>query len=259
MALTNAEKQAAWRKRRDEELRNLQVRIWELEKKLRNLQERKERKAYHLDPEKRKHTAFHEAGHAVVGLATGLPIAIAVSVPQGSKRAGFVANQVDRTWAIGQKFVRNETGKGAHWKRAVSKKAAELDAFGNLPRENKRTPEECHAEVIMCFAGPMAEAKLRNLSDWRSLASSSDLSIARHHRGMLGDAAKSWEQYEQEAKTLVNKFWSMIEAVADRLIQVDYVTGYDVNTICARVARNGHAKRLRNRSLRGGGNDEEQK
>jgi hypothetical protein len=32
MAMTNAEKQAAWRARRDEELRALRLRVWELEK-----------------------------------------------------------------------------------------------------------------------------------------------------------------------------------------------------------------------------------
>ena len=48
---------------------------------------------------------------------------------------------------------------GPYWKATNSKKAADLDAFGNSVRKKERTPEERHAEVIMCLAGGMAEGK----------------------------------------------------------------------------------------------------
>jgi hypothetical protein len=200
MAMTNAEKQAAWRARRDEELRNLRLRVWELEKKLRNLTERAQRKTFHLDTDKRKHTSYHEAGHAVIGLAVQLPIALAVSVPSGRAQTGHVEELHDSTYRVGRGY-RLISGQ---YKPTVSPKSAMLDAFGNPPRKIERTPEEHRAEIVMCFAGPMAEAKLRN-QNWRSLACSSDLSIARHHRGELGDSAKSWEEYEREATALVDR------------------------------------------------------
>jgi hypothetical protein len=242
MPLSNAEKQAAWRARRDEELRNLRREVWDLRKKLRNLTERVERKKFHLDPAKRKHTAYHEAGHAVIGLAVQLPVAYACSVPNGRARVGHVAMAQRRTFAIGPGY-RCIDGR---WKKTVTARAAELDAFGNAPRKVEWTSDEHRGEIVMCFAGPMAEAKLRN-REWRPLASSSDMRIARHHRGELGEGARSWEEYEREASALVDKYWPMIEAVASRLMKVGWVGGSEVENICARVARNQYAKKLRNR------------
>lgn len=243
MALTNAEKQAAWRTRREEELRNLQLRVWKLEDKLRNQEASKRRRA---DPQ-RKETAYHEAGHAVIGLAVQLPVALAVSVPIGRSRVGHVQMVHQKTYSIGPGFRL----VGDKYKKTVPPKAAELDAFGNEPRKVEWTPEQHRAEIVMCFAGPMAEARLRNRDGddrpWQILASSSDMWIARHHRGELGEAAKPWEDYEREAAALVDKYWPMIEAVAERLMKVDYVTGHEVDAICARVARQEHAKKLRNR------------
>ena len=241
MAMTNAEKQAAWRARRDEQLHKLQVRVWQLERKARNLTKRAKRRKFHLDPAQRKDTAYHEAGHAVIGLAVQLPVACAVSVPSGRVRVGHVGMAYGRTRAIGRGY----RIVGGEYKATVGPKAAELDAFGNPPRKTERTPGEHRAEIVMCFAGPMAEAKLRN-QDWRGLASSSDMSIARHHRGELGDAAESWEEYEQEAAALVDKRWPMIEAVAARLTKV--VSGSEVDDICGRVARQQHFTKLRNRN-----------
>src|SRR5262249_45271810 len=143
-----------------------------------------ERRKFHLDPEQRRHTAYHEAGHAVIGLAVQLPVAYAVSVPSGRERVGHVAMVHKRNRRIerGYRIVGGRPIFGP-------------DAFGNEPRTIERTPEEHRAEIVMCFAGPMAEAKVRN-QDWRSLASNSDMDIARNHHGALGAAAKSWEEYE---------------------------------------------------------------
>jgi hypothetical protein len=70
---------------------------------------------------------------------------------------------------------------------------------------------------------------------------------ARHHRRALGDTAKSRKDYEREAAALVDKYWSMIEAVADRLMKVDFISGDEVDSICGRVARRQHFTKLRNR------------
>lgn len=95
----------------------------------------------------------------------------------------------------------------------------------------------------MCIAGPMAHTKFLAETDWRQHASPSDMRIARRHRGKLGDAAKSWEQYEKETAALVNKHWPMIEAVAARLMKVDFLSAYDIDSICQRVVRRQHLKR----------------
>jgi hypothetical protein len=250
MAMTNAEKQAAWRARRDEELRKLRVRVWELERKLRNLTEKAERKKFHLDPAKRKHTAVHEAGHAVIGLARQLPIALAVSVPSGRAQTGYVSSAHETTYRVGRAYRLI----GGQYKATMTPKAAQLDAFGNPPRKIEQTPEEHRAEILVCFAGPMAEAKLRNQEDWRSLASGSDMRIAQHHRGELGEAARPWEEYEREAAALVDKFWPMIEAVAARLMKVEYLRGSEVDDICGRVARQQRFNKLRNRRRTVSGN-----
>jgi hypothetical protein len=243
MPLTNAEKQAAWRARRDEELRNLRVRVWELEKKLRNREEGAKQRDRHLDPDKRLNTAYHEAGHAVIGLPVQLPVAYACSVPNGRHRVGHVTMEYSSTRRIGPGYRLI----GDRYKRTVGPKTAELDAFGNAPREIERTAEQHRGEVIMCLAGPMAEAKLRNDGfDWRAVASDSDKSIARYHHGKLGSAAPPWTEYEQEAATLVDRHWPMIEAVASRLMKVDWISGSEVDDICGRVARLQHAKKLRN-------------
>ena len=71
-------------------LRKLRVRVWQLEHKLRNLKDGARRKKFHLDPAKRKETAYHEAGHAVIGLAVRLPVAYACSVPSGRAQVGDV-------------------------------------------------------------------------------------------------------------------------------------------------------------------------
>lgn len=231
--LTNAEKQAAWRARRDEELRNLRLRVWELEKKLRNLRDGAKRRDFHLDPAKRKLTAYHEAGHAVIGLAVQLPIAYACSVPSGRKSVGHVDTEHRSTWSL---------GPGWSFKTTVPAKARGLDAFGNVPRKIKRTPAEHRAEILMCFAGGMAEARLLgDAPSWREKASSADLQIARFHRGELRNQAAPWDQYERETAALVARYWPMIEAVASRLMQVEWISGREVDDICGRVARRQYA------------------
>jgi hypothetical protein len=136
------------------------------------------------------------------------------------------------------RYANNQSiGYGYSHKGFVHKEVAKLDAFGNPPKVVRRTAQEYHAEVVMCLAGAIAEAKLLGKTNWRPLASSSDMSIAREFRKELGEAAKSWQHYEQEASTLVDKFWAMIEAVAARLTKVGFIGTYELDCICCRVAR----------------------
>jgi hypothetical protein len=235
--LTNAEKQAAWRARQAEELRNLRIENWRLKKRLRNLQDGAKRRDF-LASNERKLTAYHEAGHAVVGLALQLPIAYACAVAGSRQRMAHVAMERRSTLSIGHGY-RIIDGR---YKATVPAKARELDAFGNTPRKIERAPEEHRAEIVMCIAGPMAEAQLvGDAMKWREKASSADMSIARFHRGKLGELAKSWEQYERETAALVDRHWPMIEAVASRLMKVDWINGNEVDDICARVTRRQYA------------------
>jgi len=190
------------------------------------------------DTERLRETAFHEAGHAVIGLAGQLAIGMATIVPKGSLAGRVVgASEAD---SVGHVF---KLGKHSY-KKVTTDAEASLDPFGNPVRKREPTAEEHHAEVIMCFAGPMADAEhLGDCTKWREHASNSDMSIARYHRHELGYAAKSWEEYEQEALKLVRKYWAMIEAVAARLLKVNTLSGYEISDICRRVVRRQHLQK----------------
>lgn len=191
------------------------------------------------DPEL-KATAYHETGHAVIGLAKQRPVGFATITPKG-RAAGYVTGVTDRPNAIGEIYTLDRrTRKYIR----IKIDSAHLDPFGNPVRPRVRTAAEHTAEILMSIAGPMAQAELidRDGTQWRQYASSPDMSIARHHRRELGDAAKSWEHYEQETLTLVRKFWPMIEAVAARLLKEKFLSGYDIDNICRRVVRRQHLK-----------------
>jgi hypothetical protein len=178
--------------------------------------------------------AHHEAGHAVIGMAVGLAIAYACV----KQHDGHVSSAHPPS-SIGHVYKRGKRS----YKKVTTDDQAGLDAFGNVARDNKRASEEHHAEVIMCIAGPMADANERgDITKWRAQASSSDMSIARHHRRELGDAAKSWEEYEQDTAALVNKYWPLIEAVAARLTKVSFAGAHEIDAICRRVVRRQHLK-----------------
>ena len=187
---------------------------------------------------KLQETAYHEAGHAVIGLAGQLPIGLATIVPKASS-LGHVTGLAESTEPVGPVFRRGSRS----WKQANTDEEASLDPFGNPVRRRVRTAAEHAAEVVMCIAGPMAQAEMQgDYTRWRDHASNSDMEIARRHRRELSDEAKSWEEYEQEALRLVRKYWAMIEAVAARLLKVNTLSGYDIEAICRRVVRRQHLK-----------------
>jgi hypothetical protein len=182
--------------------------------------------------------AYHEAGHAVIGLAVQLPVSLARIKPDGS---GYVATASTPS-PVGYVYKKH----GQRTKLDTKSKVTVLDAFGNPPRKREVTPEEHHAEVVMCIAGPMAHAKLLgDITDWREHASNGDMSIARYRRGKLGDAAKSWDRYAQDTAALINKHWPMVEAVAARLIKVAFLDAGEIDSICRRVVRRQHLRRAR--------------
>ena len=152
---------------------------------------------------------------------------------------GHVAHVAEGGESIGPVY----SYKRGRLKQVTTKKEAEFDPFGNPVRKRVWTPAEHAAKIIGSIAGPMAEAELRgDYTGWREYASPSDMRNARYHWGKLGDAAKSWEEYEQEALRLVRKHWAMIEAVAARLLKVNTLSGYDIDAICRRVVRRQHLK-----------------
>jgi ATP-dependent Zn protease len=193
------------------------------------------------DRQRLKETAYHEAGHAVIGLAGQLPVGLATIVPK-ARSLGHVTEVAENTQPIGYVFKRGSRS----WKQVNTDEEAGLDSFGNPVRRRVRTAAEHAVEIVMCIAGPMAQAEMQgDYTRWREHASSADMAIARRHRGDLGDEAKSWEEYEQEALRLVRKYWTMIEAVAARLLKLNTLSGYDIDAICRRVVRRQH---LRGRS-----------
>jgi hypothetical protein len=199
--------------------------------------------------EGRRNTAYHEAGHAVIGMAVGLPIAYACIEPDSYGARGSVSN-ARPAQPVGPvyKTVRKTTrrGKRTYEYQDLVKVAdlSDVDAFGNPYRKRKLTPKQHHGEVIMCIAGGMVEAKHQGhgCEQWRKHASSRDMSIARHHLSKLGDKAKSSDQYEQDTAALINKHWPQVEAVAARLMKVDFVGGDEIDGICRRVVRRQHLK-----------------
>lgn len=192
------------------------------------------------DP-RRVATAYHEAGHAVIGLAKQLPITIATIHAKG-RRYGYVTGLTDRL-PVGE-VTRLPPGQKWGLHETVNKKTAHLDAFGNPIRKRVIGEVEHHSEVIMCIAGPMAHMihQGNDPMKWRDRASSSDMWIARHHRRRLGHKAKSWEEYEQETLALLRKLWRMVEAVAARLLKDEVLSGYDLDLICRGVVRRQHLK-----------------
>ena len=107
--------------------------------------------------------AYHEAGHAVIGLALNLPVAFVTIKPRG--RSGGHVSFTPAHHGIGRVYAR-----GSHRKPIADMSGQ--DAFGNPVLMRNL---DCHADAVMDIAGGMAEAEfIKNGQTWRELASSTD-------------------------------------------------------------------------------------
>src|SRR5262249_38351197 len=176
----------------------------------------------------RSSTAYHEAGHAVIGLALKLPIAF-VTIKPTRGTLGHV-NEAPTHHTIGPVYPR-----GQYRKPIIAE--GDLDAFGNsVPEHNK----DWHAETVMSIAGGMAQCEfLKDGRTWRELqGTATDRRLVAFARRKLGDKAGSIEEYEAECEKLIKQHWPMIEAVAAKLLKEETLSGSDVYAICWRTARN---------------------
>jgi hypothetical protein len=175
----------------------------------------------------RRCIAYHEAGHAVIGLALKMPIAF-VTIKQRAYSGGHVS-QAPVHHSIGFVYARG----------SYSEPIADMckqDAFGNPVSERN---DDWHADAVMSIAGGMAEAEfVKDDFLWRELASSGDMSSIAFARRKLGDKARSVAEYEAECAKLIKQHWPMIEAVAAKLLDEETLSGADVYSICWRVSRN---------------------
>lgn len=175
----------------------------------------------------RSGTAYHEAGHAVVGLALKLPMAF-VTIKPRAHSAGHVS-QAPVRHSVGAVYAR-----GSY--RGPIADMSKQDAFGNSASERN---DDWHADAVMSIAGGMAEAEfLKDGRTWRELGSPSDKRHIAFDRRKLGDKARSIEEYEAECEKLIKRHWRMIEAVAAKLLKEETLSGNDVYDICCRTARN---------------------
>lgn len=184
------------------------------------------------DPE-RIETAYHEAGHAVIALATGGSVAMVTIKAKG--RLSGVVHHRHRSQPLGGIY-----GTVGGVFRLLNRDSR--DAFGNKRPAEKTTDAEHAGEILSSIAGPMVhvihlgDAGDTALRTWRSRASPSDLSVMRYHRRNI-KRPKSVEEYAADTLALVNKHWPMIEAVAAALLKDETLSGGDVDDVCQRVAR----------------------
>ena len=173
----------------------------------------------------RSAVAYHEAGHAVVGLALKLPIAFVTIKPP----TGYV-NQAPIHHSVGVVYAR-----GSYDSPPIAD-ASKQDAFGNPVAERNH---DWHADIVMTIAGGMAEAEfVKDGNPWRELASSGDMRCIAFARRNLGDKARSVAEYEAECAKLIKQHWPIIEAVAANLLREETLSGQDVYDICWRTSRN---------------------
>lgn len=182
--------------------------------------------------DRRLPVAIHEAGHAVICLAGGQPVALVTIKPRATAE-GYMQHVTRGPDRIGQIY-----SSVNRYRAPLNPGRDNLDAFGNVQPSITITDAEHEARIMCCIAGPMAEAihKGMDASAWRGHASGTDMSNARYARRNL-DKPKSWDEYERDTKALVEKFWHYIEAVAAALLERETLSGADVDDICQRSAR----------------------
>src|SRR5262249_23016922 len=105
----------------------------------------------------RSATAYHEAGHAVIGLALKVPIAFVTIKPRGHNLGHFSQPPVHHS--IGEVYARGSYRKPI---ADMSKK----DAFGNpVPERNV----DWHSDIVVSIAGGMVEAEFLKDGRWDEL------------------------------------------------------------------------------------------
>jgi hypothetical protein len=180
----------------------------------------------------RSKIAYHEAGHAVVGLALKLPVAF-VTI-RTKHDCGSVS------------LAPNNYGVGTVRQRGSDRLLADLskvDAFGNpVAPEPNRDP---HAGIVMSLAGGMAEAEFVQKGEWRDYCSRGDIECIRFDLRELGRDGRGIDEYAGECEVLVKKHWGKIELVARKLLKEQTLSGVEVYDICFRHAQNMVRRRLR--------------
>jgi hypothetical protein len=182
--------------------------------------------------------AYHEAGHAVISLAKGVPVELATIMAKGTY-AGMVKHpHKPRALGLVNSHRRVRRGGGYGYKFIEHATFDNTDAFGN-PVSPSPTERNHHAHIVISIAGGMAEVSyLKGECKWNELPGvSSDLSDAKDDRRKLGENARKPKEYEAECKALVTKHWSMIEAVANRLLKEETIGGNEIYELCERIAR----------------------
>jgi hypothetical protein len=182
--------------------------------------------------------AYHEAGHAVVSLAKGIPVEI-VTIKGKRAYAGMVRHPHEPRALGGVYSLRLvKHGKGRRYRFDDIADFPGVDAFGNPVQPNPPT-RNYHDHIVVSMAGGMAEAKyLKDGSRWDDREGvSSDVRHIAADRRRLGRDARSHDEYAAECKALITKHWPMIEAVANRLLKEEIIGGSEVYLICERVAR----------------------
>jgi hypothetical protein len=176
----------------------------------------------------RSRVAYHEAGHAVVGLALKMPIAF-VTIKPRAMNLGHVS-QAPIHHSVGKVYAR-----GSYRKPIAD--ASKQDAFGNSVSERTH---DWHADAVMSIAGGMAEAEfLKDGRIWRELEGTrTDRRGVAFARRKLGDRARSIEEYEAQCEKLIKQHWPLIEAVAMKLLKEETLSGIDSYNICWRITRN---------------------
>jgi peptidase M41-like protein len=174
--------------------------------------------------------AYHEAGHAVIGLALKMPVAF-VTIKPRKNYLGHVS-QAPIRHSVGQVYAR-----GSYWFDEPIADMAKEDAFGNPASQRN---DDWHADAVMSIAGGMAEAEfLKDGRTWSQLdGTSGDRRSVAYARRKLGNKARSVREYAAECETLIKQHWPMIEAVAAKLLKEETLSGNDVYSICWRTIRN---------------------
>jgi hypothetical protein len=181
-----------------------------------------------LAERERATAAYHEAGHAVIGLALKLPVAFVTIKPR--RRDGGHVSYAPTHHSIGEVYAR-----GAYYYHKPLADMSNQDAFGNPVSARNN---DWHADAVMSIAGGMSEARfVSNGCTWRELASPTDKRYVALDRRKLGDKARSVEEYAVQCEKLIKQYWLMIEAVAEKLLKEETLSGSDVYSICWRVAR----------------------